>query len=147
MKNCCSKQNCSATKGCPQCGKISKSVELQTVVHQVKFPDVLSIVEDDYYFCDEQSCALVYFSASNKQIYKQQISVFDSARAAKLCYCFDVDKEVYIQALANNSAAEIKQFVVQKTQASLCACEIKNPSGRCCLADFKKLEAISRVKF
>jgi hypothetical protein len=81
MKNCCSKQNCSATKGCPQCGKISKSVELQTVVHQVKFPDVLSIVEDDYYFCDEQSCALVYFSASNKQIYKQQISVFDSARA------------------------------------------------------------------
>lgn len=146
MTSCCSDQNCSSTKACPECGKISKTVSFKTVLHQLKFSDVFNTTEEGYYFCGDQACELVYFSIRNKRVYKQQVSVYDAGRAVKLCYCFDVDKDVYIQALANNSAAEIKQFVVQKTQASLCACAIKNPSGRCCLADFKKLEAISRVK-
>jgi len=141
MSSCCSNQGCSSTKTCPECAAISKTVELKTVLHQLKFPDVLNLVEDNYYFCSDSACGVAYFSVNNKQIYKQQLSVFDSVRSAKLCYCFDIDKETYIQALANGSAEKIKQFVVQKTQASLCACVIKNPSGRCCLADFKKIEA------
>ncbi|NOQ17217.1 MAG: hypothetical protein GQ581_09170 [Methyloprofundus sp.] len=106
----------------------------------MKFPDVINIVEDDYYFCSDSACSIAYFSALDTRIYKQQLSVFDTTRAAKLCYCFDIDKETYIQALADNSAEKIKQFVIQKTQTGLCACAIKNPSGRCCLAGFKKLE-------
>ncbi|MCF6204409.1 MAG: hypothetical protein L3J59_12215, partial [Methylococcaceae bacterium] len=58
----------------------------------------------------------------------------------KLCYCFDVNVAEYIQALKNNTASEIKNFVIQKTKSGECACEIRNPSGQCCLANFKQLE-------
>ena len=136
MTNCCSNQTSPSTKNCPECGKTSKSVEMKTVLHHVKFPDVMSIEENDYYFCSDDACSVVYFSTNNKLIYKKQVSVFDQHREAKLCYCFDVDKAVYIEALGSNSADKIKQFVMQKTKVSLCACTIKNPSGRCCLSGF-----------
>jgi len=42
--------------------------------------------------------------------------------------------------LANGSALAIKAFVIQQTKEGLCACESRNPSGRCCLADFRRLE-------
>ncbi len=29
---------------------------------------------------------------------------------------------------------------MQRTKAGECACEIRNPSGQCCLANFKRLE-------
>lgn len=140
MTNCCSNETCNSSKNCPECGSASKTVAFKTVLHQLKFPDVLNGVEGDYYFCSNSACSLAYFSLGLQKIYKKQLSVFDVTRAEKLCYCFDVDKELYIQALAGNKAEEIKQFVVQRTQAKLCACEVKNPSGRCCLVDFKKIE-------
>lgn len=142
MTNCCSQGSCSSTKNCPECGNTSKTVGFKTVLHHLKFPHVLGAEESEYYFCSDAACSLVYFSANNKRITQRQISVFDENRAEKICYCFDIDKAVYIEALGNNSAEKIKQFVVQKTKASLCACAIKNPSGRCCLADFKKIESI-----
>ena len=139
MTNCCSNQNDSSIQNCPECGKASKSVAFKTVLHHVKFPDVLTVEESGYYFCSDKACSVAYFSVDNKLIDKKQLAVFDKHREAKLCYCFDVDKAIYIEALANNSAEKIKQFVTQKTKMSLCACAIKNPSGRCCLIDFKKL--------
>jgi len=47
---------------------------------------------------------------------------------------------VYRRALAEGTAEAIKAFVVQQTKEKLCACESRNPSGRCCLADFKRME-------
>jgi len=139
MGDCCSGNTCSSSKSCPKCHKQAKSVALQTIFHQLKFPDVLNVEEGEYYFCSDDNCLIAYFTAADKLIYKQQLSVFAKENSRKLCYCFNIDKAFYVDAVVNNKAETIKQFVIQKTKAGLCACAIKNPSGRCCLADFKKL--------
>ena len=34
---------------------------------------------------------------------------------------------------------EIVEFVKRETKSKSCACETRNPSGRCCLSDFKTI--------
>jgi hypothetical protein len=31
-----------------------------------------------------------------------------------------------------------REFVVEQTKLKHCACEVQNPSGKCCLKDFPK---------
>jgi len=57
-----------------------------------------------------------------------------------LCHCFDIAESTYRNALADGTAEATKAFVVQQTKDGLCACESRNPSGRCCLASFRPME-------
>ena len=49
-----------------------------------------------------------------------------------ICYCYGVTMK---QASTNSN---IKPFVIQETKEDSCACETRNPSGRCCLKNFPK---------
>jgi hypothetical protein len=63
---------------------------------------------------------------------------------------FDIDVARYLSALSTNKSEAFKGFVIkseafkgfviQRTKSGECACQIKNPSGHCCLAQFKHLE-------
>jgi len=111
----------------------------QTLIHQVQFPENQDITQDEYAFCSNQQCDVVYFSSSNV-IRKQKVRTFKDDQKEMLCYCFDISKSQYQLALASGTSGNIKGFVVQQTKSSSCACEIRNPSGRCCLANFKRME-------
>ena len=127
---------------CPKCGLSCKAVAMRTLYHQVKFPENLKIVQDHYYFCRDKNCSIAYFSSSGQLIVKQDLRTLAEIENAKLCYCFDIDSADYTQALKSGSAEQIKAFVLQKTKAADCACAVQNPSGLCCLADFKRLEKV-----
>jgi hypothetical protein len=139
MSSCCSGGASSSAQACPQCGTSSKSISMKTIFHQVKFPEISSVETGSYFHCAGESCSVGYFSQEGLVIPKHQLRAFDELNN-KLCYCFDVNVEQYIQALKDNTASEIKKFVIQKTKSGDCACEIRNPSGQCCLASFKQLE-------
>jgi len=109
------------------------------MLHQVRFPYNQSIQEDDYGFCSNKDCTTGYFSSAIT-IPKSQLQAFQSNQIAMLCHCFDIAKSAYRAALADGTAEAMKAFVVQQTKNGLCACESRNPSGRCCLANFKKME-------
>ena len=140
MSDCCSGGSPSSVYECPQCGISCKNISMKTIFHQVKFPDVLDIETDSYYFCADKTCSVGYFSHEGKIISKQQLRAFAEHEKHKLCYCFDINTEQYIDALKDETAVTIKKFVIQKTKSADCACEIRNPSGQCCLANFKQLE-------
>ena len=42
-------------------------------------------------------------------------------------------------------SSKTKEFVMAQTKAQNCACEIRNPSGKCCLVDFPKGRLCLRV--
>jgi len=109
------------------------------MLHQVQFPDNQDIAEGDYACCANPDCNTGYFSTSST-IPKSRFRAFQPGQLAMLCHCFDISKPVYRRALAEGTAEAIKAFVVQQTKEKLCACESRNPSGRCCLADFKRME-------
>jgi hypothetical protein len=68
------------------------------------------------------------------------LSSYHAIQNEALCYCFDITAIKYVSALKAQCAEPIKNFVIQRTKTGECACEIKNPSGQCCLAHFKRLE-------
>jgi len=139
MSCCCSEGSSDSVVICPQCGISSKNISMKTIFHQVKFPDVLDIETDNYYYCADQSCSVGYFTQQEKIIAKQQLKVF-IGQNSRLCYCFDISTEHYVNSLKAGTAEKIKNFVIQKTKLGDCACEIRNPSGQCCLANFKPLD-------
>ena len=140
MSSCCSSGSPTTSQACPQCGKSCKNISMKTVFQQVKFPDILDVTTDIYYYCADKACPVGYFSQQGKIISRQQLRAFSEHKNSKLCYCFDVSTEQYLNALKEKTAEPIKKFVMQKTKSGDCACEIRNPSGQCCLANFKQLE-------
>jgi len=109
------------------------------MLHQVQFPDNQRLAAGDYAYCANRACTTGYFSPSTR-IPKSKLRAFQPGQAAVLCHCFDISESAYRSALTNGTAAAMKAFVVQQTKEGLCACESRNPSGRCCLASFKAME-------
>ena len=140
MSDCCASNSSKSAAQCPQCGTACKRVEMRTLYHQVRFPENQGITSDNYYFCPSKNCATAYFSIGGNNVPKQQLTSHRDIQDDKLCYCFDIDAADYLTALSANHAEAIKDFVIQRTKSSECACEIKAPSGQCCLARFRHLE-------
>lgn len=119
---------------CPQCTVLAASVTTQTIQHQLKQPWHWQADKADYFFCTSPSCHLVYFSAASDRIdadaLRQKVGVKSNDNSALLCYCFDVSRA---DAKHNPDA---KAYVMRQTKQKLCACHVRNPSGKCCLKDF-----------
>ncbi len=137
--DCCNSTTKKPRAICSACGQNCFPVSRQTMLHQVQFPDNQDIAEGDYSCCASPDCNTGYFSISD-MISKTRLRAFQPGRQAMLCHCFDISEAVYQAALDDGTAKAIKAFVVQQTKEKLCACESRNPSGRCCLASFKQME-------
>jgi len=77
---------------------------------------------------------VVYFGRDNSRVtqseLRTEVGVKTQSEQSVICYCFGVTYgDVRIQ-------PEIKDFVIDKTRKNSCACETRNPSGKCCLKDF-----------
>ena len=92
-----------------------------------------------YYYCPSEGCSIGYFS-SEFEIPKQELREFQNIQQGWLCFCFDISVAVYRSALREKNSEVIKKFVMQKTREGECACETRNPTGKCCLANFKRIE-------
>ena len=113
-------------------------VAYETVLHHIKEPWQHKITEQAYYFCDDPACDVVYFGLDEVILEKSQVRTVIGIKEPQLddaliCYCFDVSNA---QARLNVSAYE---FVLEQTKKSNCSCKTRNPSGHCCLKDFKKI--------
>jgi hypothetical protein len=138
MALCCSIVETSKFKKkqfCPLCGVHSMFVSFKTLLHHLKSPFNQELSgEGAYYFCSSKTCDVVYFGLEDV-IYKKAdlrgaVGQKMTEPSRRICYCFDVTYE--------GASKEIKEFVTAQTKAKNCACEIRNPSGRCCLGDFPK---------
>jgi hypothetical protein len=141
VSDCCSTHTTKAPgKVCPTCGLSCQSVKNKTLYHQVRFPENQTVLEDKYYFCPAKECPVGYFSSADHIFPKLFLRTYQEIRDDKLCYCFDINSEHYLSVLNANNAEAIKSFVMQKTKSGDCACEVKNPSGQCCLAKFSTIQ-------
>lgn len=141
MSCCCnSKASKKFSHHCPECEMPCLSISYQTLIHHVQFPENQSITEEDYSHCTNQKCDVAYFSTSNI-IFKRKIREFKDNQDVMLCYCFDITQSQYQSALEQGVSKPIKNFVIQQTKQGRCACKTRNPSGRCCLANFKSMES------
>lgn len=142
MGDCCSvpKQSQSESASlCTRCGAKGRSVERRTVLHHVKSELLSRVGDDDYRFCPAPACAVVYYGARGAVFtvndVRELVTAKTSGDARPLCYCFgftegDIRREI-TQTKGTRIPSQIGQFIKEK----LCACEIRNPSGACCLGE------------
>ncbi|MGR9116907.1 MAG: putative iron-sulfur cluster-binding metallochaperone [Gammaproteobacteria bacterium] len=141
MTRCCEdKPSRNDRQDCPACGTSSRSVELITVLHHVKFPSNQQLEDNDcdYYYCPNRYCDIGYFSTKGS-IPKSQLCAYEKIHSGFLCYCFDISEDQYRSAMISGNSESIKNFVISKTRSGQCACTIKNPSGQCCVSAFKAI--------
>jgi hypothetical protein len=147
MTDCCSSNSedtkCanSRKRNCPANGAECSEVAAVTMRHHLKSPWMRPLRTQRYYFCGSPLCDVVYFGEDGVvftmddlrgPIGQKQVEDGQPHPEKIICYCFGVT-----QADAQNDPAA-KTFVIQQTGEGACACETRNPSGRCCLKDFPK---------
>lgn len=118
---------------CPSCGETAHAVGGRTVLHHLQRPWTRADLQDQtLWFCASPQCATVYFDAGERVFTQVELRTAVGHKApgpeAAICYCFGVSR--------GEATPEVRGFVETMTRAGLCACETRNPAGRCCLRDF-----------
>jgi hypothetical protein len=111
-------------------------------MHLVIAPLNQQLPPDDFFFCSSATCNTVYFSDGGAVIDASQIRGEVGQKSTKLgrviCYCFDISHSRVIEEIEKRGTSASKAFVVEQTKLKNCACDIRNPSGKCCLKELPK---------
>ena len=63
---------------------------------------------------------------------------FKTSSEGLVCYCFGHRKEDIARDLAKSGETDILESIKSEVQVGNCACEVRNPSGRCCLGEVQR---------
>lgn len=131
-----------AESACGECGETGRAVSRQTVAHHVKSEKLASVETDEYKFCSSKNCPVVYYSASGGAFTvedaRELVTVKSSGDERPLCYCFGFTEGFARREIEQTGASSVPQQVSRFIKEKLCACEIRNPSGACCLGEINR---------
>ena len=98
-----------------------------------------------YYFCPEPACDVVYFSQQGECYSKNDLRTTvwqkEPAGSRLLCYCFGESEQTIAAEIAATGTSTALDRVKEQVRSGMCACDIRNPRGICCLADLKAATA------
>ncbi len=147
MSDCCSVGDSSkgpAVMACPVNGARSKQVDMLTVKSLVRqLP--LGMPNTQYYFCDASDCEVVYFAldAEAPRFRREDLVVRVGAKETEdpipVCYCFGLTRKDIEKEIAEIGRSTVGDRIKTEVQAGKCACEVKNPSGKCCLGNIARV--------
>lgn len=146
MSSCCSvaENDACASPVCESCGQKGLAVQHETPAHLLKEPHVSELEEGvTYLFCPTPTCDVVYFSNQTEQYFHKtdlnvRVGIKETAPPIPVCYCFEYTWERIFDEIRTTGESTALAFITEKVKNGLCECEIKNPSGRCCLGEVKK---------
>ena len=124
---------------CPQCGQKGKSVSTLTVKSLVR--GHTRVAPGTYFFCRTPDCQVVYFSESGlflKPDLKVRVGLKETEDPIPLCYCFDYTRADIRRDVEGRGSTDILEGIKAEVKAGFCACEVKNPSGDCCLGEITR---------
>ena len=144
MSDCCSVNPKSSTApavmACPVNGARSKQVNTLTVKSLLRqLP--LGMPDTQYYFCEAHDCDVVYFALdSQAPVFRcadllVRVGAKATADPIPICYCFGFSKKDIEEEIRSTGKSTVAERITEEVEADRCACEVKNPSGKCCLGD------------
>jgi hypothetical protein len=147
MWSCCttdSKQACPVPQDqpgvCPVCGTKGQSVQVLTVKSLARDHARVSQAAS-YKFCRSPECDVVYFSTDaifRKSDLKVRVGLKEKQDPIPLCYCFDYTRDDVRGDFDRHGQTDIPAKIKAEINAGFCSCEVKNPSGKCCLGEVTK---------
>lgn len=141
MADCCTvneKPAAPAVLACPACGSRAKQVEALTVKSLVRHLP-FGLPATQYYFCEARGCDVVYFPSNPEAASFRRghllvrVGVKEESDSVPVCYCFGVTRGDIREEIQRTGKSTVAERIKAEVKAGHCACEVKNPSGRCCL--------------
>lgn len=148
MSDCCTVNantgTAPAVMACPVSGARSKQVDMLTVRSLVRqLPLGMPITE--YYFCEAADCDVVYFPfKSQAPLFRRadllvRVGSKETEDPIPVCYCFGFTREDIQKEITETGDSTVANRISAEVKAGNCACEVKNPSGKCCLGDVTRI--------
>lgn len=142
---CCDVPASEEASICKECGNKGKSVKgstLKSIVKESSFKTINN--SHGFYFCETPSCKVVYFNNEYpiylyKDDVKIRVGIKETEDPIPVCYCFGWTEERIFHEIRQSGYSTAIQEISAKVNAGECACEINNPSGRCCLGEVNKV--------
>lgn len=132
---------------CKDCGEVGRLVTRQTVAHHVKSEKLSEVKSGEYRFCSSENCPTVYYAATGEIFTVDDVRELITSKAKgdarPLCYCFGFTEGFARQEIAETGTSSVPEQVSQFIKERLCCCEVRNPSGVCCLGEINK--AVKRL--
>jgi hypothetical protein len=125
------------------CEKEGSPVELQTVVHQVKHEHFDCVNGESYRFCADRGCRVVYYGDEGTRFtvddVREPVTTKTQGDARPICYCFGFSEGDARKEIERTGQSTIPATVSGLIKAGMCACEVRNPAGSCCLGDVNRI--------
>ena len=127
-----------AVLACPVSGARSKQVNVLTVKSLVRHLG-FGTPRAHYYFCEDPSCDVVYFPwqpdapTFRRSDLLVQVGLKEDSDPILVCYCFGVTRKDIEEEIQQSGKSAFAERITAEVQKGNCACEVKNPSGKCCL--------------
>ena len=139
MSSC--RSSSSSEVRCPVDGSAGQSVRYITVAAMTCGPVPRN---QDFWLCNGAECEVVYFDSGNATITREQVRAmpgFKSGAEPIICHCFEHSELDVANEVIETGESRILTSVTAAVEAGDCACEVKNPTGRCCLRQIKAVVA------
>jgi Zinc binding domain len=149
MSSCCSSESCEISKAsasgetaCPRCGEVGRVVGDETICAVLKPGHADGLLAVERRFCKTPSCAVLYYGADGRFVEKGaasvRVAVKETDDPVPLCYCFGFSRADVRRQVAERGDSDMPARITAEVRAGRCSCEVKNPSGTCCLGDVNK---------
>lgn len=130
---------------CSDCDTQGQTVKIRTIKQWLITSLVPDVPELSFCFCRTKECSTVYFSEDNSVQYKKEqlryrVGLKESSSPIPLCYCFGVTDEMILKEIKKTGKSSFSTWIAAETKKGNCACDVRNPTGRCCLAEVKSVE-------
>ena len=139
--DCCQREGELDNRICPRCGSAGRSIQLVTVKSLLTARALERLTLKEHRFCATPDCEVVYFS--EEALFGREdvrVSVFQKEPLGRrtVCYCFEVSED--------DADAAAESRIRTHVRAGRCACELRNPEGRCCLGNLWALTRITATE-
>lgn len=148
---CCVSDDDRVPADCPQCARPGRLVERITVKALLRPEALARLSAAAHRFCATSSCPVVYFGrdeAFGREDLTVTVFQKEPEGARTVCYCFDVTEAGIRREIVEAGRSPAFARITDLVNADRCACEVKNPQGRCCLGNVaeatKRIEAVVR---
>ena len=138
---------------CLSCDKTGRSVKRETIQQMLKPELIAQIGERNYSFCGDPECRVVYFADEEEDFtfttadLRVRVGIKETSDPITICYCFGHTTASVREELSRTGQSTVVARISAEITAGNCACQMKNPSGRCCLAEVSKVvKALGRER-
>ena len=150
MSDCCKvPAPAAADDRCRRCGRSGRRVLRETMESLLKPEAPGRLAEEPYYFDRTPECNVVYFSNEAPSYFHKddltvRVGLKETESPIPLCYCFGHTAESAREEIVTTGRSTVAERIATEVQAGNCSCEVKNPSGMCCLGDVNR--AIQQIQ-